>query len=612
MLVVASLTLEGCKRDADGQLPEISGEKIVAKREAVQGFGLIAAYPDQKEEDDELAIALEFSRPLVGTQEFDALIAVTSKDGATVKGSWVLDDDGEDEAKVLRFPHVEASKDYIVTIKAGLTAADGARLGKEERRSVYTGPLEPVVGFASQGSVLPARESRGLPVVSVNVPEVDVEFLHIEEKELPRFFAAFQRGGRRGGWDLERDYSWNDEDGTERHRTPLSKLAEPVYVNRFVLGGKKNERVLTYLPLQDIEELQKPGLYFAVMKRTGTFKDDFDTAFFTVSDLGLHTRAYKDKLFVHAASLESGAAISGVELKVLNADGEPVMKSATDRNGNAMLDYRLDAAHVLIAQRGSDVSMLPFNQPALDLSEFAVAGREQAWFDVFAWSGRDLYRPGETVRLSALLRDQDGQPIAVQRGAAKRKGLQPVFVRYVQPDGKTFLETKLQPDLQGYVRHQQVIPIDAATGRWRVEFRTDPASKDAVQGMTLRVEEFLPERMKLDLAAQDVIRPGEPVRLQATGAYLYGAPAAMNRFTAKLTVAVEQHPLEQLPGWFFGDPTIQLPKEAKDVIDAQLDANGKLEQAIPLPAEAKPASTIAALVTGSVFESGGRSVNRSL
>ncbi|HEY0662843.1 MAG TPA: alpha-2-macroglobulin [Lysobacter sp.] len=599
--LLTSVALVGCKRDSDGQLPTVSGEKIVAKREAVQGFGLVAAYPDQKG-DEELAIALEFSRPLVGTQEFDALIAVTDKNGAPVKGSWVLDDDG----KVLRFPHVEASKDYIVTLRAGLTAADGDRLGKEEKRNVYTGPLDPVVGFASQGSVLPARESRGLPVVSINVPEVDVEFLRVKEKELPKFFAEFQRGGRRSGWDLEREYSYDDDDG-ERSRTPLSKLAEPVYVNRFVLGGKKNERVLTYLPLQDIEELQQPGLYFAVMKRAGTFKEEFETAFFTVSDLGLHARAYKDKLFVHTASLEGGAAIGGVELKVLNADGEPVLKAETDRNGNAMLDYKLDAEHVLIAQRGSDVSMLPFNQPALDLSEFAVAGREQAWFDVFAWSGRDLYRPGETVRLSALLRDQDGQPVAM-----KGKALQPLFLRFVQPDGKTFLETRLQPDAQGYVRHAQVIPVDAATGRWRVEFRTDPSSKDAVQGMTLRIEEFLPERMKLDLDAPTVIRAGEPLKLQATAAYLYGAPAASNRFTAKLAVMVEQHPLEQLPGYFFGDPTITLPKEAKDVIDTTLDAEGKLLQDIPLPAEAKPVSTIAAIVTGSVFETGGRSVNRSL
>ncbi|MFD0738041.1 alpha-2-macroglobulin [Lysobacter koreensis] len=584
--------LAGCKRDHDGQLPAVSGEAIKAQRVAVQGFGLVAAFPDQK--DEKLAIALEFSRPLVGTQEFDALLAVTDAKGAVVKGGWVLDDGG----KVVRFPHVQAGRDYTIAIKAGITAADGDRLAREEKRSVHTGPLDPVVGFASQGSVLPARESRGLPVVSINVPEVDVEFLRIRDKELPKFFAEYQRGGRRGSWEMGSDYS---------DKTPLEKLAEPVYVNRFVLGGKPNERVLTYLPLQEIEELQKPGLYFAVMKRAGAFKDEYETAFFTVSDLGLHARAYKDKLFVHAASLESGAPIGGVELKVLDAAGEAVLKGETDRHGNALLAYKLDSAQVLVAQRGSDVSMLPFNQPALDLSEFAVAGREQAWFDVFAWSGRDLYRPGETVRLSALLRDQDGQPLAT-----KSKALQPLFLRYVQPDGKTFLETRLQPDTQGYVRHAQLIPADAATGRWRAEFRTDPGSKEAVQGMTLRIEEFLPERLKLDLDAQAVLKPGEPIRLAVDAAYLYGAPAAANRFTAKLAVAVEQHPLEQLPGYFFGDPTLTLPKEARDVIDTTLDAQGKLRQDIALPSEAKPVSTIAAIITGSVYETGGRSVNRSL
>ena len=58
-----------------------------------------------------------------------------------------------------------------------------------------------------------------------------------------------------------------------------------------MLGGKQNERLLTYLPIQQVKELQQPGLYFAVMKRTGSFEGEHDTAFFTVSDIGLHTRA---------------------------------------------------------------------------------------------------------------------------------------------------------------------------------------------------------------------------------------------------------------------------------------------------------------------------------
>ena len=592
--LIAAAALVGCKRNESGQLPEASGEPIKAQAAKVEGFALVGAYPDQH--DGDLAIALEFSRPLVSSQDFDALLVVKDANGAVVKGSWVLDDKG----LVLRFPSVEAAKDYEVTLKAGLSAADGTRLGKDDTRKVHTGELDPAVGFASQGSVLPARESRGLPVVSINVPEVDVEFLRVSEKQLPKFFAEYQRGGRRGSWDLDSEYG---------DSTPLGKLAEPVYLNRFVLGGKPNERVLTYLPIQDIRELQDPGLYFAVMKRTGKFAGEFETAFFTVSDIGLHTRAYKDKLFVHTASLQDGSATGSVELKVLDARGEAVLAGKTDGNGNALLNYTLDAGHVLVATRGKDVSMLPFNQPALDLSEFAVAGREQAWFDVFAWSGRDLYRPGETVRISALLRDNDGRPVP----APKQGGGQPVFLRLKQPDGKVFRETRLQPGTQGYFSFEQAIPTEAPTGRWQVEFRTDPASKEAVQGMTLRIEEFLPERMKLDLdAAQPVLKPGEALKLKATAAYLYGAPASGNRFTAKLAVAIEQHPLDQLPGYFFGDPTMELPKDAKDIIDTTLPENGVLQEDIALPAEAKPRSPIAAIVSGSVYETGGRTVNRTL
>ncbi|PPT32846.1 hypothetical protein XaCFBP7622_03295 [Xanthomonas arboricola] len=587
VLLCVAIGAVACKRNESGQLPAASGEAIKADKQAITGFALARAYPDQT--SDGLSLALEFSRPLVGTQDFDALVRFEEKVG-TGDSSWTLSDDG----KTLRYPYVEAAKDYTVLVDANLLAADGSRLGKPLKQKVYTGALKPVAGFASQGSVLPARESRGLPVVSVNVPEVDVEFLRVREKSLPAFFQQFQRGGRRGSWELESEY--ND-------KQPLSKLADPVYVNRFILGGKQNERVLTYLPTQDIKELQEPGLYFAVMKRAGSFENEQETAFFTVSDIGLHTRAYKDKLFVHTASLQSGEPIKNVEVRILDAKGELFLKGATDGNGNALLNYTLDAGHVLVARSKTDISVLPFNQPALDLSEFAVAGRESAWFDVFAWAGRDLYRPGETMRVSAILRDNDGKPTKPQ----------PVFLRLKQPDGKTFRETRLQPGEQGYFEFSQQIPADAPTGRWQVEFRTDPASKDAVQGMSVRVEEFLPERMKLDLdSTQKTLSAGQPFTLLANAAYLYGAPADGNRFTAKLAVSVEQHPLASLPGWFFGDPTLELPREARDVIETTFGSDGVLREDIALPAEARPVSTIAAVVSGSVYETGGRTVTRTV
>ena len=74
VLLAVSLTvgLPACKRNPSGDLPAASGEAIQAKRDEVKGFAVVRAYPDQGR--DTLAIAVEFSRPLVGTQDFDKLL----------------------------------------------------------------------------------------------------------------------------------------------------------------------------------------------------------------------------------------------------------------------------------------------------------------------------------------------------------------------------------------------------------------------------------------------------------------------------------------------------------------------------------------------------------
>lgn len=582
------LVLAACQKRSD-HVPGVQSQAPIDAREPVEGFALVSA--GRGFSDGALALQLEFSRPLVASQSFDELLAVTGPKGEVVSGSWVLDD----SAKILRFPYVQAGQSYAVRVLAGLAAADGSALGKDLEQKVYTGPMDPSAAFASQGSVLPARETRGLPVVSVNVPEVDVEFLRVRDAEVANFFVNYQRGGRRSGWDLAEN-RWSK-------RKAITQLAESVYANRFVLGGGENERQLTYLPVQNIAELRPAGLYFAILRRVGDYEGRYETAIFFVSDIGLHVRAYGDRVLVHTASLETGKPLGRVALEVLDRDGRAVAKAATDEQGLALVEYRLDAGHVLVARQGGDVSLLPFNQPALDLSEFAVAGRPQAWFDVYAWSGRDLYRPGETVRIAALLRDYDGRPVEPQ----------PIFMALRQPDGRIYTETRLDPADGGYLEWSQALPPEAPTGRWPVEFRTAPGADEVVQSITLRIEEFLPERMKLDLRAAETLRPGAPLSLAVEGAYLYGAPAAESRFTAKLAFGVDTHPVAAFEDYFFGDPTVTLPREAKETVDERLDAQGRLAVDLALPEEvAKAATPVAVVVTGSLYESGGRPVVRSL
>ncbi|HEX6833735.1 MAG TPA: alpha-2-macroglobulin family protein, partial [Rudaea sp.] len=402
LLVVFAVLLTACgKSEAPAPAPATQKPKAAQQNAAAKktdGFELASASAQNYE--GQLALTLEFTQNLAGAQAFDGLIAVSGPKGETIAGSWALDENGT----TLRFPYVKADENYTVAIDTKLSSAEGKTLAQKIVKDIYTGPLEPAIGFASQGNVLPARGTRGLPVVSVNVHDVDIEFLRVRDDELSNFFASYQRNGKRSGWELDHDGYWS------RKGPSISSIADSVYSNRFALEGKENERALSYIPIQNINELEKPGLYFAVMKRAASFSQEFETSFFFVSDIGLHTRVYRDKLWLHAASLKSGEPLGGIDVQILDGNGSAVVSGKSDGGGNVLVPYELKAAHVLVARSGKDVSILPFNQPALDLSDFAVAGRKQEWFDVFAWSGRDLYRPGETLRLSALLRDFDGKP----------------------------------------------------------------------------------------------------------------------------------------------------------------------------------------------------------
>ncbi len=532
------------------------------------------------------ALRLRFSQPLVAEQAFDEMLLVRTTKGAEVSGSWVLDDE---DARVLRFPYVQGDTTYTVAFKPGLATPDGRTLGELPDREVYSGNLAPVAGFASRGSVLPARGTQGLPIVAVNTPEVDVEFFRVREKSLSEFLGRYASTEHRGYWELGR----------------INALADSVYANRFALNAPTNVRQVSFIPVQTISELREPGVYFAVLRRAGSFGGGYETTHFYVTDLGLHARVQKDGLFVHAASLATGQPRNGVELRLQNEKGEALASAVTGSDGSATLTALPKQPHVLVARQGGEVALVSFRQPALDLSEFNVAGRKQTAQDVYAWSGRDLFRPGEVLQVSALLRDYDGRLLPEA---------QTLYATLRQPDGRAISTLPLEPQAQGYYSYQRTLAEDAATGRWSVEYRLDPSAKEPLGRFAFRIEEFLPERLKLALeSSAQRLAPGAPLPLSVDADFLYGAPAAGNRFLAEVLYRPAVQPIATLKGWFFGDPTITLPNQPEQAIDTKLGEDGELHQDVPiLPDTTPPAAPFEVIVSGSVFESGGRAVRRSL
>jgi uncharacterized protein YfaS (alpha-2-macroglobulin family) len=581
LALVIGLGLAACGKDEPAPVattPAVAPEPAPSK-----DFVLLDAGSEDYE--GRPALRLRFSQPLAAAQEFDKLITVKGPGGADQAGGWVLADDN----RTLRFPYLQGDQTYTVTFVGDVAAADGRVIAKGKPQEVYSGNLPPAVGFASQGSVLPMRQTDGLPIVAVNVGEVDVEFLRVRPASYSAFFQAYLRPAQRSYWEMDE----------------LGRIADPVYTNRFSLSSQPNQRGVSFIPVQSIDELKAPGLYFAVMKRPGVFDGRMETTHFYVSDLGLHARVQKDRLWVHAASLADGEPRSSVAIEVIDPKGVVVTSGNTDGDGDLALAYVPKNDHVLLARSGSEIALIPFRQPALDLSEFDVAGRKNTPQDVYAWSGRDLFRPGEPLQVSALLRDHDGR--ALPDG-------QTLFATLRQPDGRAISTQPLTAGPLGYFDYQRPIAEDAATGKWTLEYRLDPGATEPLGRFAFRVEEFLPERLKLALDSEvEALAPAQALPVLVDADYLYGAPAGGNRFTAEVLYRHALHPVESLPDYFFGDPTLELPKEPQAVTDEALGEDGTLAIDVAvLPDGPAATAPVTVLVSGSVFESGGRAVRRSL
>ncbi|SQC91597.1 Uncharacterised protein [Cedecea neteri] len=249
-------------------------------------------------------LVLTFSLPLDPNQDFNKVAHLVDKTSGKVDGAWELSRD----LKELRLRHLEPKRTLIVTVESGLLALNKATLDASFEKQIATRDVQPSVGFASKGSLLPTKVIAGLPVMALNVDKIDVNFYRIKDSSLSAFVSQWQYRNSVSNWESDN----------------LLKLADLVYTGRFDLNPARNTREKLMLPLGDIKPLQQPGVYLAIMNQAGHYAYSNAATLFTLSDVGISVHRYHDRLDVFTQSLENGAAQSGVEIALLNEKGQTV------------------------------------------------------------------------------------------------------------------------------------------------------------------------------------------------------------------------------------------------------------------------------------------------
>jgi hypothetical protein len=297
-----------------------------------------------------------------------------------------------------------------------------------------------------------------------------------------------------------------------------------------------------------------------------------------------------------------------VEVRLIARNNEVLAVKPTDKDGFVHFEAGLTrgegglAPAAIVGADKADYAFLSLKSPAFDLSDRGVAGRQvPAGLDAFVYTERGVYRSGETVHVTSLLRDA--------RGVAAASPLTLVVER---PDGVEYRRALVAD--QGLGGHSWSVPIvsSASTGTWRVRAYTDP-KRAPVGEASFLVEDYVADRIEFDLtAAAKVIPRDAPTQLSVDGHFLYGAPASNLDLQGTVTIAAAKE-RPGFTGYSFGLADDEVTAARQDIEDLPAtDATGKATFPVKLdkiPATSRP---LEAHITVSMAESGGRAVERKL
>ncbi|WP_241672721.1 alpha-2-macroglobulin family protein [Aeromonas media] len=563
---VGALLLAGCGPDT----PAPASSPTEVQQEAGAPTSVVQA--NARQYRDAPALALVFSGPLAPKANWQSWLTV-SEGGKQVQGEWILADDG----RTLYFPNVQPDKSYEVSLKAGLGPAP-------QSWTLKTRPLEAGASFTASGMVLPLRDELRLPISAVNVDEVNIDFFRVDAEYLPRFLAEYRPGAGMGNWDLEQ----------------VTRRAKRVFSGRYALELDANRRETRLINVKE-PQLAEAGVYFAVMSPLGNYDWRKETTYFAVSDMGLSARRYRDQLEVFVSSLASADPLKEVQLSLLDEKGNRLQVQTTDPQGHRRFD-QVQGARLLLAEQGKHLAVLRLDGAALDLSTFDLGTQPWQAQQLYLFSGRDLYRPGERLDSEILLKGQDGQLLP---GMA-------VELEVKQPDGQLLEQKRLLPDNLGAAHYGLRLPDDAPLGRWTITLKTSAGSRFE---WPFLVEEFLPERLKLQLGKGpegELQSPDAALTLPLQGDYLYGAPASATKAKAEVKISRATMPFTQWQEFTLGD--VLLAEQAKEPEPLNITLNEQGQGTFSLADELDGVRNFGPLAVAyrvSLSEPGGRAVNRS-
>ncbi|HZI10922.1 MAG TPA: MG2 domain-containing protein [Myxococcus sp.] len=388
-------------------------------------------------------------------------------------------------------------------IKAGTPSVGGGILLSTFTQAFPVPARKPQLSFAASGRYLPRSAWRNLPLQHLNLDSVDLVIRNVPPENL---------------------VFWMSNEGTEQSDERTSNV---LVKKTLPLRAPPDALLTTYVDMAGLVPASTRGLV-EVTAQKGELRAASRillTDLSLVAKRGAPALGSEDtgEVWVWALGMESTEPLSGVEVSLVKRSGQAVARCTTRGDDGCRLkvpapDVDESEPFALIARKGNELTYLKYSELKTEIANADVQGEpyrlEKQAYQASLWSDRGVYRPGDTAHLAAVVRGRDG--------LAPPAGL-PVELVVVDPRERVVKKVALKTNEAGVVAQDVRLEAFQDTGSYRVALKV---AGDAVAGYGFSVEEFVPERMKVEARAQQAgYVQGQEVPVAVEAAYLFGGSA---------------------------------------------------------------------------------------
>jgi hypothetical protein len=495
---------------------------------------------------------------------------------------------------------IETDLDNVQTvelkIKKGLPGLYGGTLEYDYEQEVSMVNVEPSINFADKkGKYIMLGGEENLKVNAVNIDEVQIEVSQVYKNNILHFLNQYSYYYYYDEYyyDYNPDYYVGD-------------FGKTLYEEKLKLSEGKNWLKSFTINLNKALGQKYKGI-FTVSVHSEEERWRSDSKVVAISDLGVISKIAGDEIYVFVNSISGAEPVADADVNIISTNNQTLLTGKTDGEGVVIFkDVKKNTEdfypRLITVEKEEDFNYIDLRETIVESSRFDVGGLTQyaADFNVFIYSSRNIYRPGEEVNLSAIVRNDKIQVV---------KDV-PLITKIITPTGKVFEEFKKDLNEQGSYEISLTLPQFAQTGGYSADVYT--GDKQLIGSYKFSVEEFVPDKIRVNVKAdKEKTKPGDKVDISVTAEFLFGAPAAEMRYEIDIQLNHKSFSSKNYPDYVFSNSSITNATVDHTFLEGQLDSDGKTKINYQIPSGIQSKGVIAGTAYVSIFDLTGRTVTRS-